>query len=44
MSKIFVQIESDDMDRFLVQQEEIAETLSRLLAIVEGLVDEANDH
>ena len=44
MSKIFIQVDSDDMDRFLVQQEEIAETLSRLLAIVEGLVDEANDN
>ena len=44
MSKIFIQVDSDDMDRFLNQQEEIAETLSRLLAIVEGLVDEANDN
>ena len=43
MSKIFVQIESDDMDRFLANQEENAETLSRLLSIAEELIDAAND-
>lgn len=43
MSKIFIQVDSDDMDRFLNQQEEIAETLSRLLSIIEGLVDEASN-
>ena len=43
VSKIFVQIESDDMDRFLANQEEIAETLSRLLSIAEELIDAAND-
>lgn len=43
MSKVFIQVDTDDMDRFLAQQEEIAETLSRLLSIAEELIDAAND-
>lgn len=43
MSKIFIQVEGEDMDRFLNQQDEIAETLSRLLSIIEGLVGEASN-
>ena len=43
MTKIYVQVDPEDLDRFVQVQEEIAETLSRFLMIAEELLDEKED-
>ena len=43
MTKIYVQVDPEDLDRFVQVQEEIADMLSRFLAIAEELCDEKKD-
>lgn len=43
MTKIYVQVDPEDLDRFVRVQEEIADMLSRFLMIAEELLDEKED-
>lgn len=43
LTKIYVQVDPEDLDRFVHVQEEIADMLSRFLTIAEELLDEKED-
>jgi len=43
VTKIYVQVDPEDLDRFVELQEEIADMLSRFLIIAEELLDEKED-